>query len=234
MRRSARRSRADGVRVVLSDINLEGAERVAREIAARRRNRERRSAGHREAGGLASASSLTRSTRYGALHYAVNNAGIGGAAGAGRRGRPRRLGARHRHQPERRALRHALSDPGDAEGGRARLRDREHGVDPRHRRRDRQRRLHGGQARRGRTDQERRGRVRTAGPADQLRRPGLHRDAAAREAAGRARKALVARIRSAGSASPTRSRRSSCFLLSDEASFMTGGYYLVDGGYTAV
>jgi NAD(P)-dependent dehydrogenase (short-subunit alcohol dehydrogenase family) len=25
-----------------------------------------------------------------------------------------------------------------------------------------------------------------------------------------------------------------CFLLSDETSFITGGYYLVDGGYTAV
>lgn len=25
-----------------------------------------------------------------------------------------------------------------------------------------------------------------------------------------------------------------CFLLSDEASFMTGGYYLVNGGYTTV
>ena len=25
-----------------------------------------------------------------------------------------------------------------------------------------------------------------------------------------------------------------CFLLSDEGSFITGGYYLIDGGYTAI
>ena len=40
-------------------------------------------------------------------------------------------------------------------------------------------------------------------------------------------------IRRAGSAGPTR-WRPRLFLLSDEASFMTGGYYLVDSGYTSV
>ncbi len=67
-----------GAQVVLSDINLESAERVAREIAG--------------TGGIASA--IRQDTAkpeesakvvdfavatYGALHYAVNNAGIGGA-----------------------------------------------------------------------------------------------------------------------------------------------------------
>lgn len=69
---------ASGASVVLTDINLEGAERVAAEIV--------------EAGGTAKAIhqdtarpedsekvvSFARST-FGALHYAVNNAGIGGA-----------------------------------------------------------------------------------------------------------------------------------------------------------
>jgi NAD(P)-dependent dehydrogenase (short-subunit alcohol dehydrogenase family) len=68
-----------GARVVVSDINLKGAERVVREIAS--------------AGGTASAvqqdtAKVEDSERvvthavstYGALHYAVNNAGIGGAA----------------------------------------------------------------------------------------------------------------------------------------------------------
>jgi NAD(P)-dependent dehydrogenase (short-subunit alcohol dehydrogenase family) len=69
---------ARGVRVVLSDINLEAAERVAGEIAG--------------AGGTATAVRQDTATpedsdrvvrhavdTYGGLHYAVNNAGIGGA-----------------------------------------------------------------------------------------------------------------------------------------------------------
>ena len=69
---------ARGVKVVVSDINLEGAERVAAEIA--------------DGGGTASAvrqdtakpEDSEKTVRhavdtYGALHYAVNNAGIGGA-----------------------------------------------------------------------------------------------------------------------------------------------------------
>ena len=69
---------ARGAQVVLTDIKLEGAERVAREIVA--------------AGGEASAvqqdtAKAEDSARvvehavstFGALHYAVNNAGIGGA-----------------------------------------------------------------------------------------------------------------------------------------------------------
>jgi NAD(P)-dependent dehydrogenase (short-subunit alcohol dehydrogenase family) len=69
---------ARGVRVVLTDINLDSAERVAGEIA--------------EAGGTADAvrqdtaspedsETVVRHAvdTYGALHYAVNNAGIGGA-----------------------------------------------------------------------------------------------------------------------------------------------------------
>lgn len=68
----------EGASVVLSDINLASAERVAREIS--------------DAGGLASAfrqdTSIPEEAEavvrhaidmYGALHYAVNNAGIGGA-----------------------------------------------------------------------------------------------------------------------------------------------------------
>jgi NAD(P)-dependent dehydrogenase (short-subunit alcohol dehydrogenase family) len=75
----ARLLASEGSRVVVSDINQKGAERVAREIAS--------------AGGTASAVQQDTAhaadservvahavSTYGALHYAVNNAGIGGAA----------------------------------------------------------------------------------------------------------------------------------------------------------
>ncbi|MES2524776.1 MAG: SDR family NAD(P)-dependent oxidoreductase [Gemmatimonadota bacterium] len=74
----AKRLAAHGVKVVVSDINMDGAERVVKEIGG--------------AGGTASAikqdTSLPEAAEqgvdhavstYGALHYAVNNAGIGGA-----------------------------------------------------------------------------------------------------------------------------------------------------------
>ena len=75
----ARSLAARGVKVVVTDINMEGAERVVKEIVA--------------SGGIATAVKHDTASpednervaahavsTYGALHYAVNNAGIGGAA----------------------------------------------------------------------------------------------------------------------------------------------------------
>src|SRR6185295_16979161 len=67
-----------GVRVVLSDINLEGAERVAEEIMSAGGNASAIRQDTAQAADSERVVSYTIET-YGTLHYAVNNAGIGGA-----------------------------------------------------------------------------------------------------------------------------------------------------------
>src|SRR3954463_9330766 len=116
---------AKGARVIVSDINLAGAERVTQEIT--------------DAGGTASAlgqdtaqpAQSEKAVRhavdtYGGLHLAVNNAGIGGPqAPAGEtdlEAWDKVIG----HQPQRCALRDALSDTGDALCGGTAVRNRQH------------------------------------------------------------------------------------------------------------
>ena len=70
---------ARGVKVVVSDINLEGAERVVHAIASA--GGAASAVKHDTANAEDNARVVAHATNtYGALHYAVNNAGIGGAA----------------------------------------------------------------------------------------------------------------------------------------------------------
>jgi NAD(P)-dependent dehydrogenase (short-subunit alcohol dehydrogenase family) len=74
----ARDLAARGVSVVLSDIKLEGAQRVATEIES---GGGKASAIQQDTARAAVSEKVVRFAveKYGALHYAVNNAGIGGA-----------------------------------------------------------------------------------------------------------------------------------------------------------
>ncbi|BAS12414.1 glucose 1-dehydrogenase [Arthrobacter sp. Hiyo8] len=142
----------NGVNVVVVDINRDAATRVSNEITA---------AGGTAVpfqGNTAVAEDSKKAvdfavSRYGALNYAVNNAGIGGAnapvgdldvedwdrvIAINLSGSSTECATRSGH-PCRRCLRRC---------------HREHGVDPRRRRCSRQRRLHRGQARRRGPDQE--------------------------------------------------------------------------------